>query len=183
MFGFFRKKVNNAASLSGEQCNIDLSENGITINGVKLDVLVHIEAAETLLGEPRVVKLKTSSGCRKFLEGRYGEGMVTNRVNYTWDDLGIYCYTMNGKVISCFGFIFRRAPELHLEYTPAKMFSGTLTIGGEPWEQAVRRGEDCEFLRELRLGSYLVTAEYADPFSGSTPDEFGYNCVEIQLDG
>ena len=98
MFGFFRKKVNNAASLSGEQCNIDLSENGITINGVKLDVLVHIEAAETLLGEPRVVKLKTSSGCREFLEGRYGEGkeflegrygegMVTNRVNYTWDDL------------------------------------------------------------------------------------------------
>lgn len=183
MFGFFRKKVNNTASLSGEQCNIDLSENGITINGVKLDVLVHIEAAEKLLGEPRGKKFRTSSDSREFLEGRYGEGMVTNRVNYTWDDLGIYCYTMNGKVVSCFGFMFRSSPEMDLKYAPAKMFSGTLTIGGEPWEQAVRRGEDCEFLRELRLGSYLVTAEYTDPFSGSTPDESGYNCVEIQLDG
>lgn len=179
MFGFFRKKT--AAPFSGEQCTVDISRDGLTINGTRLDVLVHLETAEKLLGTPRGEKYRTSPENREILEETYGEGMVSKRVNYTWDDLGIYCYTMNGKVISSFGFMFCDAMELR--HSPKKMFSGVLTIAGEPWQKVVRNGTDCEFFRELVLGGYTIIAEYTDPFSGETPDEGGYNCVEISLTG
>mgnify|MGYP000764316835 CR=1 FL=1 len=45
------------------------------------------------------------------------------------------------------------------------------------------QGVDSEFFRELVLGGYTVIAEYTDPFSGETPDDGGYNCVEISLTG
>lgn len=179
MFGLFRKKT--AAPFTGEQCVVDISRDGLVINGTKLDVLVHLDAAEKLLGTPRGKKYRTSAEDRELLEETHGEGMVSNRVNYTWDDLGIYCYTMNGKVISSFGFMFHN--EMELKHSPRKMFSGTLTINGEPWQKAVLNGTDCEFFRELVLGGYTVIAEYTDPFSGETPDEGGYNCVEISLTG
>lgn len=179
MFGLFAKKT--AAPFAGEQCVVDISKDGLMINGTMLDVLVHLEAAEKLLGSSRGKKYRTTAENREFLEESCGSGMVSNRVNYTWDDLGIYCYTMNGKVISSFGFMFNNAMEL--KHSPKKMFSGVLTINGEPWQQAISRGEDCEFFRELILGGYTVIAEYTDPFSGETPDEGGYNCVEISLTG
>lgn len=179
MFGWFRKKT--AAPFPGEQCVVDISENGMTINGTKLEILVHLDAAEKLLGTPRSAKYRTTRESREFLEQTHGDGMVSNRVNYAWDDLGIYCYTMNGKVIECFGFMFRNDPELDLKHSPAKMFSGTLTICGRPWQEAIRLGEDCEVLRELNVGSCLITAEYSDPFCGEIPDEGGYNCIEVQL--
>ena len=142
---------------------------------------VHLEAAEKLLGTPRGKKYHTSAETKEFLENSYGEGMVTNCVNYTWDDLGIYCYTRNGKVISSFGFMFRNT--LELKHSPKKMFSGVLTINGQPWQEAIMQGVDSEFFRELVLGGYTVIAEYTDPFSGETPDDGGYNCVEISLTG
>lgn len=179
MFGLFKKKT--PAPFSGEQCVVDISENGMTINGTKLDVIVHLDAAERLLGTPRSQKYRTNAENREFLEGSYGNGMVSNRVNYAWDELGIYCYTMNGKVINCFGFMFRNDPELELKHAPKELFRGTLTINGEPWQEAIKRGEDCEVIRELHLGGYLVTAEYADPF-GEDPSDGGYNCVEVQID-
>lgn len=179
MFGFFKHKT--AAPFTGEQCTVDISENGITINGLKLDVLVHLDAAVKLLGTPRSTKYKTDSDCEEFLEGTHGKGAVSNRVNYTWDELGIYCYTMNGKVIHCFGFMFANDPELALKHAPEKMFRGTLTINDEPWQQAIKRGENCDIIRVLPLGVYSVTAEYSDPFGGEDPDDGGYNCVEVQL--
>lgn len=180
MFGWFKKKT--AAPFSGEQCVVDISGNGLTINGVKLDVLSHMSAVEKILGTPRSTKFKTSSENREFLESSYGKGTVSKRVNYTWDELGIYCYTLNGTVVNCFGFMFRNDPELSLKHAPEKMFRGTLTINGEPWRQAIARGEDCEVIRALRVGAYSVTAEYADPFAGENPGNSGYNCVEVQLE-
>ncbi len=180
MFGFFKKKT--AAPFAGEQCSVDISENGIIINGMKLDIPIHLDAVEKLLGIPRSEKYRTTGENREFLEQSYGKGMVTKRVNYTWDDLGIYCYTMNAKVVHCIGFMFRNDPALNLKHSPAKMFSGVLTINGEPWDRAIMRGEDCEVIRVLPVGCYSVTAEYADPFFGDDPAEGGFNCIEVQLE-
>ncbi len=180
MFGIFKKR-SGTAPFPAEQCSVDFSENGMTINGMKLDVLVHLDAAVKLLGNPRSEKYKTSAENREFLEGVHGNGMVTNRVNYTWDDIGIYCYTLNGKVVHCFGFKMSNNGDLHLKHDPEKLFSGTLTICGRPWQQVIALGEDCEVLRELRVGDYLITAEYADPFAGDNPEDGGYSCIEISL--
>lgn len=180
MLGLFKKK-SGTAPFPAEQCTVDFSENGMTINGVRLDVPVHLDAAVKLLGKPRSEKYKTSAENREFLEGIHGSGMVTKRVNYTWDDIGIYCCTHNGKVIHCFGFQMSKDGDLQLKHSPERIFSGTLTINGTPWRQAVEHGVDCEVLRELRVGDYLVTAEYADPFAGDSPQDGGYSCIEISL--
>lgn len=179
MFGLFRKKT--AAPFTGEQCSADISENGIFINGTRLDIPIHIDAMEKLLGTPRSQKYKTDSGDIEFLEPSFGKGMVTKRVNYAWDELGIYCYTMNAKVVHCIGFLFRSDPEMNLKHNPNRLFSGNLTINGKPWDREIMRGEDCEVLRELPVGGYMVTAEYSNPFSAEKSGDGGYNCVEVQL--
>ena len=66
MFGLFKRKT--AAPFTGEQCAVDISKDGMVINGTKLDVLVHLEAAEKLLGTPRGKKYHTSAETKEFLE-------------------------------------------------------------------------------------------------------------------
>ena len=106
--------------------------------------------------------------------------MVTNRVNYVWDDLGLNCYTMNGKVLTCFGIELNHGETY--PQTPKKIFTGKLTINGRHWLDAVKEGEDCEVLQHVYLGDYVITAEYVDfEQDMSTRDESSYTGIEISL--
>ena len=86
MFGFFKKKgvVHNDSN-----CTIDITESYITINGRNFEVPMHIDTLIEVLGTPRSIKFKTKEDDRQFLEEIHGEGMVTKRVNYVWDELGL----------------------------------------------------------------------------------------------
>ena len=177
MFGLFKKKgiVRNDSN-----CTIDITENYITINGRNFEVPMHIDPLIEVLGTPRSIKFKTKEEDRKFLEGMHGEGMVTNRVNYVWDDLGLNCYTMNGKVLTCFGIELNHGETY--PQTPKKIFTGKLTINGRHWLDAVKEGEDCEVLQHVYLGDYVITAEYVDfEQDMSTRDESSYTGIEISL--
>ncbi len=183
-FDFFKKRK---PTLKGEDICIDFSDKGININGKLIEIPSHIDALCDILGRPRNIKFKTSDSTREFLEQTAGVGMVTKRVNYTWDELGLYVYTYNGKVIQCFGLDFTKQSYGH---SPKDVFKGKVTINGRPWFQEIsEKGVDEEgFLAVVQLDTYNITAEYAgifddedDDFSEGLPtDESGYAGIEFQ---
>ncbi len=175
----FGKKT---AEISEKTLNytIDIQGDCFIINGSRLEVPIHIDALSAVLGEPRKVSLNTKPEDREFLQELHGEP-VTNRVNYVWDKLGLMCYTHNGKVVNTFG-ICLQPTSYTSSSTPKGLFGGTLLICGQPWLSAVLAGKDCEVMRQVVLGDYLLTAEYTDfEQDDSTRTEKDFTGIEIQL--
>lgn len=141
---------------------------------------MHIDALTAVLGEPRKVSFKTDPENKEFLE-KLHSSPVTDRVNYAWDELGLMCYTYNGKVVTTFG-ICMQPSDCASPATPRMLFGGTVLIGGQPWFPVVMRGEDCDVMRELNFGEYLLTAEYTDfDQDDDTRTEKDFTGIEIQL--
>ena len=159
---------------------IDIQGDCFIINGSRLEVPMHIDALTAVLGEPRRVGFKTKPEDREFLEKLHKEP-VTDRVNYAWDGLGLMCYTYNGKVVNTFG-ICMQPSDNKSPSNPKGLFGGTVLIGGQPWFPVIMRGKDCEVMRELNFGEYLLTAEYTDfDQDDSTRTEKDFTGIEIQL--
>lgn len=181
LFGsLFGKKTEKASAFSSRDYLIDICDNSFVINGKKLDLPIHIDALTAVLGKPRSVSFKTSEKDRQFLEQLHSEP-VTNRVNYTWDALGLKCYTLNGKVVNTFG-ICTQPQTNNAPSNPKGLYEGRLTINGQPWLPVVMAGKDCEVMREVYMGSYLISAEYTDfEQDDLTRDETSFTGLEIQL--
>lgn len=180
MLGFFKKKYKGIVQDS-QSCTVNITEEYIEINGKRVEIPMHIDYLSQVLGEPREVKFKTADKDKAFLEAMHGKGMVTNRVNYIWDDLGIMCYTQNGKIISCLGIELNHG-ERPYPHTPKSVFKGTVTINGRHWLPVIKAGEDCEVLQRAYVGSYLITGEYVDiAQTMEERDERSYTGLEIQL--
>lgn len=178
--GLFRKKTEKASGFSSKNYTIDICDNYFVINGSKLDLPIHIDALAAVLGKPRSVSFKTKKEDRKFLEDLHSEP-VTNRVNYTWDELGLMCYTYNGKVVNTFGICIQ-PPTNNAQSNPKCLFEGRITMNGQPWLPVVLAGKDCEVMREVYMGSYLISAEYTDFMQDdATRDETSFTGLEIQL--
>lgn len=161
--------------------NINITGSGLFINGVPVDMPTHISALEKLLGKPRAVEFKTKEEDREFLEQVHGKGMIVKRVNYAWDDLGLYCYTNNGTVLSAFGIRLSKQGDEYKHY-PKGTFNGTLTIDGKPWFGVINSAEDREVFRRLELDCYSIIGEYTDPFDEpNSRTEKSYSNIEINL--
>ncbi len=139
--------------------HINLTSNGIEVDGNLLDVPVHIVAAKRLFGKPRAEKFRTSKCLRQVLEKRFGKGTVKKRVNYAWDKLGIYCYTLDGKVIYDFGIRLSTEGKYYRQY-PISVFKGTLTIEGRPWTEVIKDASDEVTCCHYHAGGYFIKIDY-----------------------
>lgn len=181
LFGnLFKKKIIPEVSEKTKNFIIDIRGDCFIVNGGRLEVPMHIDALTAALGEPRRTGFKTDPKDREILE-KLHSSPVTDRVNYTWDELGLMCYTGNGKVVNTFG-ICMQPSDCASPSTPRMLFGGTVLIGGEPWFPVVMRGTDSDVMRELNFGEYLLTAEYTDfDQDDSTRTEKDFTGIEIQL--
>lgn len=174
---FGRKKTGG----SSESFTIDIREDGFVINGHRLDVPIHIDALSELLGSPRRTAFKTSDEDKEIYEKMHPGETLVQRVNYTWDDLGLMCYTNNRTVANCFGIKLNKS-GYKIASNPKCMFGGTVLINGRPWLPVILAGEDKEVMREVTIGGYLITAEYTDfDQDDSTRNEKSFTGLEIQL--
>ena len=166
---FFRNLFGGSKpKIKSEELNIDLTQDGMTINGRRIDIPCHIDTLIDIFGKP--------SKTGKKVHG-----------NYKWDELGLRCYTdSNNKVVSCIG-IKTKAGEADTKHDPTGMYKGILTIEGQQWEEFMNQGVDEEgFARQRDFGVYSLFSEYADFENG---DQNGYKGayvgveISIQLSG
>lgn len=153
---------------AGEPIHIDISGKTISVGGNNITLPCGIEKITAFLGQPRAQHYDTKPEDKEFLEKMHKNTTVTNRVNYMWDELGIKCYTLDGKTVNTFGVELNKG-VLDYPDVPEKLFGGTLTINGQPWLSVIKSGSDEIVLQKLRLGKFSLCAEYTD--IDQNPDE------------
>ena len=183
--GFFSKlfgKKKSAVLGNSKTITIDIREDGVMINGKKMDIPIHIRALSDILGKPRKTAFKTSKEDKEVYAKMHPGEILVQRINYTWDELGLMCYTNNGSVVNCFGIEFNPPEGYNAASHPKSMFGGTVLINGKPWLGEVMAGKDLEVFRKIIVGNYSLVAEYTDfEQDDSTRDESGFTGIEIQL--
>lgn len=147
-----------------EELDINITDNAICINGNTIDCPCHLDALKKLFGKPR-----------KFVGKKHGN------INFTWDELGVYCYTKGNNVVYCFA-VKAKQGDIVTDVDPKRMFKGRLNINGAPWEEVMYGGEDLEVARERTVGGLSLFSEYADMDKGDSEGYSGaYTGVEVQL--
>lgn len=146
---------------------VNITDKQIMVNCTPIDIPCHLDVLKKMLGKPRVTV-----------------GKNRENVNFTWDNLGIYCYTKGNNVVYCIG-VKVNPGGFKTNTDPRNTFKGSLTICGEQWEEVMYDGEDMDGL--FRQRDYLglsLTSEYADMDAGDKNGSHGaYSGVEIQLPG
>ncbi len=182
MFEFLKKLFKKSVPVkAGETVNINISGNNITLNGNKLVLPTEIDNVTAILGNPRAQQYDTKVSDKQFLDSMYKNNSVTNRVNFMWDDLGIKCYTLNGKTVTTFSVELNKG-SLNYPNTTRDLFKGNVTINGKPWLDTVKTGQDLEVIQQLRLGKYTITCEYTDfEAEASKRTEKDYTGIEVSI--
>lgn len=140
----------------GGRLSVDYSPSGMVLGGRCISLPADISEFTAILGRARNVKTKVGA-------------------NYTWDKLGVYCYTKDGRTVHTFG-VFIMQGEIELDTHPKSRYDGELTINGSDWFSQLATGVNAEVLAQLRLGPYNVTGEYA-----SFGDTSRYSVVEFGI--
>jgi len=163
-FDFFKNLFGGAKpKYAPEELDINITDSAISINGNTVDCPCHLNELKKLFGKPR--KSASRSG----------------NVNFTWDELGVYCYTKGNNVVYCFA-VRVNLGGIATDFDPKCMFKGRLNINGAPWEEIMYSGEDMEIARACEVGGLSLFADYADVNKGDSEGCKGaYTGVEVQL--
>lgn len=153
---------------------IDIRNDSITINGTEVGSALSVEELKAVLGEPRVQATEPDKNYREYMEKRRGKDYFDTSRSLVWDEAGIYSHTVDGKTLASFGLVFNKTRKTAV-HTPKNTFSEKLTINGEDWLSAVKKGKDmfgnyCK----LEVGSFVLFAEYSGkkPLEERTESDF-----------
>lgn len=154
---------------------IDIRDDMIVINGTEIGAALSVEELKAALGEPRALKTEPDKNYREYMEKRRGKDYFETSRSLVWDEAGIYSHTVDGKTLASFGLVFNNSKKTAV-HTPKSNFSGKLTINGEDWLSAVKKGKDmfgnyCK----LTVKSFVLFAEYKPekmPLSERTESDF-----------
>lgn len=163
---------------------IDITENGILLNGTAIKLPCDISQLSAVLGEPEKTSFSEIDS-DLFDDEELDElnEQVVKNACYTWNELGIHCHTDDGVTVNTVSLRMRNSTIVkHPDYYAALMFSGVLTINGKPWVKQLESGDKGMDFTELILGEYSVYALHADyrihPFNRAAK----YSVVEISLE-
>lgn len=182
MFEFFKSLFNKVTPIkAGEPVHIDITNKKIKINGNKISIPCDIEALTLILGQPRAQHYETKPDDKAVLEEMHNDASVTDRVNYMWDNVGIKCYTLDGKTVNTFSIELNKG-TLEYPHIPQKLFEGTLTINGQHWLPIIKSGWDGTVIQKQRVGCYSLCAEYVDIDQDvDSRTEKDYTGIEVTL--
>lgn len=181
MFEFFKNQFNKVTPIkAGEPVSIDITDKNIKIGGNKISIPCDIETITQILGQPRAQHYDTKPEDSEAL-AKINNTAVTDRTNYMWDDLGIKCYTLDGKTVSTLGIELNKG-SLEYPNVPRQLFTGILTINGQHWLPVIKSGMDQMVIQVQRVGKYSVCAEYTDMDQDSDArTERDYTGIEVTL--
>ncbi len=172
-FDLFRKKP----TLDTSRLVINITENGIDINEAHIALPCGIDSLKYLFGSAR----QTVHSPTFTPEKNY---------NYTWDKIGLYCYSKGGSIVH--NISVRMNGEADLSYSPSSLFGGIVTINGENWFDVMKNAET-EWLEDegfrvpvfkrTSLGKYSVISEFTneDTSDGNAESSSDLKNIEIEI--
>ncbi len=156
--GFLGNMFSKKAA-EGTPITLEISESGFAVNGVSFPLPASVSELTKALGEPRVAENQHMPQVMSIYCEKYGfNPEVYNPMEYYWDDMGIFVCSHDGETAHS---LFISLGKCKYPFPmPKCCFSGSLFIGGKPWEEAVMRdgrlrsAVPFEKHHTLRIGSY-----------------------------
>ena len=167
---------------------IDVSENGMLLNGTTVRLPCKVAQLSEILGAPDKTVFGEVRG-DMFAEDIDEEALrelneqTAQRACYTWNSIGIHCHTDDGETVNTLSLRMRDSTLMrHPDYYATTMFSGTLTINGKPWLKQLEKGDKDGDSTELILGEYSVYATRTDYHRHLFSKAEKYSVIEISLE-
>lgn len=152
-FDLFKKKP----ALDTSHLVINLSKNGFDVNGTHITLPCNINALKYLFGHARETAIQPS------------DFIPEKNYIYTWDKIGLYCYSKGGTIVHNISVRVNGEPDL--PYSPSSLFDGIYTINGKNWFDVMKNGET-EWLEDegfripvfkrITLGRYSTVSEFTN---------------------
>lgn len=149
-----------------QDITINVTEEYIEINGKPFMLPIKTEELFDMFGEAQ----KHTFGkinidyLTKETNELLNHFVSAQRTNFTWNDLGLYAYTDDGRYANALTIRlrpskYRKDPEQY----PTNMFGGTLTVNGLHWFDFLKSVEPVySNLKRRSLGRYLVCGCFTD---------------------
>ena len=185
MMGFldlFRKKP----ALDTRNLIINVTENGIDINGEHITLPCDIDLLKRLLGEARQTEQRSYRTDHRAYNPKNPNPKI---YNYTWDKIGLYCRSFDDKLADY--VCARTSGEIDYAFLPEETFSGIFTINGINWFDVMKKsqiywfaeqGEGIPRCRYVRLGQYLILSHYTDEDSDGKVNSYeDLNSINVEI--
>lgn len=171
-----------------QDITINVTEEYIEINGKQVVLPVKMEELFDMFGAAQ----KHTFGkididfLTKEDNDFINESVSEQRANFTWNDLGLYAYTNEGRYADCLMVMLRPSTDgSDPEHYPQNMFGGTLTINGAHWFEFLRSVKP-EYSnsknKNRKLGRYIIFGEFTErEFKDKKRTERHYSSIQISM--
>lgn len=120
---------------------IDISENGVSINGRLFDFPFDVSELEKILGQPE--RTKTFSP---------NDNGSENTI-YTWDNIGLYAYAKKGYEI--FDVSIKLTDNQEFDFQPLNPYKGNLTLNNITYKEVIKVAKKA-YDTEVRLSNIKI---------------------------
>ncbi len=166
---------------------IDVDEENVTINGKQLSMPVNINELVELFGTPEKQTFgKVYVDVLDDEDNAFLNSMVGQRINYVWNDLGLYAYTDDRVNVNTLMLVIRPYEDHEMpEIYPKNMFGGTFTIKGGSWFEPlkpIKTEYSNSAEKKMELGRHLIYANFTErDFKDKNRTERHYSYFQITL--
>ena len=197
LFDIFKKKDQPAEpahdpaddfdTTPSKDITIDVDEEHITINGKKLALPINMNELVELFGKPEKQTFgKVYVDVLDDDDNAFLNAMVGQRINYVWNDLGLYAYTDDRVNVNTLMLVIRPYEDHEMpEIFPKNMFGGTFTINGGSWFpplKPIKTEYSNSAEKKMRLGRHLIYANFTSrDFKDKNRTERHYSGFQITL--
>ncbi len=167
---------------------INVTEECVEINGKQFMLPIKMEELVQLFGEPK--KHTFGKVNIEFLTEEQND-MINNsvseqRANFSWDNLGLYVFTNEGRYADCLMVMLRPCVDREdPDSYPTNMFGGTLTINGAHWFEFLKpvKPEYSNSSNKKRaLGRHIIYGEFTKrEFKDKKRTDKHYGHIQISL--
>ncbi len=171
-----------------QNITINVTEEHIEINGKQYMLPIKMEELFDIFGEAQ----KHTFGkididfLTKEDNDFINESVSEQRANFTWNDLGLYAFTNEGRYADCLMAMLRPSTDgSDPEHYPQNMFGGTLTINGAHWFEflkPIKPEYSNSSNKKRKLGRYIIYGEFTErEFKDKKRTDKHYSSIQISM--
>ncbi len=171
-----------------QDITINVTEEYIEINGKQFILPIKMEELFAIFGEAQ--KHTFGKVDIDFLT-KEDNDLINNsvseqRANFTWNALGLYAFTNEGRYADCLMVMLRPSTDgTDPEHYPTNMFGGTLTINGARWFEFLKpvKPEYSNSSNKKRvLGRHIIFGNFTNrDFKDKKRTDKQYSNIQISM--
>lgn len=170
-----------------EHIAVDVTNEYVYINNKQYTLPIKMEVLIEMFGKPQIQTFgKIQIDELDEEDNDFLNAIAGQRINYCWNELGIYAYTHDAIYAKALLFMLRPgiSPETP-DIFPKNMFGGKITINGREWFESLKKIKP-EYSnsanKSMTLGRHKIYGQFTDNnIKDRLRTEKSYSYIDIDL--